>query len=91
MRRAIALALVIAGATSAAGAQWLGYPAKNIPRTAAGKPILSAPAPRTADGKPDLSGVWQPTPEADGPAGGIEGIRSPKYMVNVMRANPTPS
>ena len=44
------------------GAQWLGYPAKNIPRTADGKPNLSAPAPRTADSKPDLSGIWQPTP-----------------------------
>ena len=85
MRRVLITALVIIGATSAVGAQWLGYPAKNIPRTADGKPILSAPAPRTADGKPDLSGVWQPTPEADGPAGGIEGIRSPKYMIDVMR------
>lgn len=41
-----------------AQAQWLNYPDPRIPRTADGKPILTAPAPRTADGKPDLSGVW---------------------------------
>ncbi len=29
------------------------------PKTADGKPNLSAPAPRTADGKPDLSGLWE--------------------------------
>jgi hypothetical protein len=40
-------------------AQWLGYPTPGIPRTADGKPNLSAPAPRTADGKPDLSGIYQ--------------------------------
>lgn len=39
-------------------AQWVRYPTPGIPRTADGKPNLSAPAPRTADGKPDLSGVW---------------------------------
>jgi hypothetical protein len=39
-------------------AQWLHYPTPGIPRTADGKPNLSAPAPRAADGKPDLSGVW---------------------------------
>jgi hypothetical protein len=41
-----------------APAQWLNYPAPGIPRTADGKPNLSAPRPLTADGKPDLSGVW---------------------------------
>jgi hypothetical protein len=42
-----------------AHAQWLDYPAPGIPRTAEGKPNLSAPAPRGSDGKPDLSGVWK--------------------------------
>src|SRR5262245_15574624 len=41
-----------------AGAQWLDHPTPGTPRTADGKPDLTAPAPRTADGKPDLSGVW---------------------------------
>jgi hypothetical protein len=36
----------------------LNYPTPGIPRTADGKPNLSAPAPRTSDGKPDLSGLW---------------------------------
>ena len=41
-------------------AQWLNLPTPGIPRTANGKPNLTAPAPRTPDGKPDLSGMWQP-------------------------------
>jgi hypothetical protein len=41
-------------------AQWVKVPRANIPRTADGKPNLSAPAPRSPDGKPDLSGVWEP-------------------------------
>ena len=41
-------------------AQWLNLPTPGIPRTADGKPILTAPAPRTPYGKPDLSGMWQP-------------------------------
>src|SRR5712692_5687197 len=40
-------------------AQWLDYKTPGIPRTADGKPNLSAPAPRTAEGKPDLSGIWR--------------------------------
>ena len=39
-------------------AQWPKHPTTGLPRTADGKPDLSAPAPRTPDGKPDLSGVW---------------------------------
>jgi hypothetical protein len=41
-------------------AQWLNFPTPSIPRTADGKPNLTAPAPRTPDGKPDLSGLWRP-------------------------------
>jgi hypothetical protein len=44
------------------GAQWLDWRTPGIPRSADGKPNLSAPAPRTPDGKPDLSGLWQPAP-----------------------------
>jgi len=40
-------------------AQWADRPTPGLPRTADGKPNLSAPTPRTADGKPDLSGVWR--------------------------------
>jgi len=41
-------------------AQWLDWRTPGIPRTADGKPNLTAPAPRTPDGKPDFSGLWQP-------------------------------
>ena len=40
-------------------AQWVNYPTRAIPRTADGKPNLTAPAPKTPDGKPDFSGVWE--------------------------------
>jgi hypothetical protein len=43
-------------------AQWLNFRTPGIPRTADGKPNLTAAALRTADGKPDLSGLWQNEP-----------------------------
>jgi hypothetical protein len=55
--KAFAAMMVVAWAVPLS-AQWLHYPTPGIPRTADGKPNLSAPAPRAADGKPDLSGVW---------------------------------
>src|SRR5713226_4979815 len=51
-------------------AQWLGYKAPGIPRTADGKANLAAPAPKTSDGKPDLNGIWR------GPRGSV-------YMQNI--------
>ncbi|HET9569461.1 MAG TPA: DUF3471 domain-containing protein [Vicinamibacterales bacterium] len=39
-------------------AQWINHPTPGIPRTADGKPDLTAPTPRASDGKPDLSGIW---------------------------------
>ena len=56
--RALILALVLCPLTAYASGQWLNYPTAGVPRTADGKPNLSAPAPRAADGKPDLSGLW---------------------------------
>jgi hypothetical protein len=55
--RSIILAVVL---TVPALSQWLNLPTPGIPRTAEGKPNLTAPAPRMPDGKPDLSGLWQP-------------------------------
>ena len=55
MTRALWLLFFIA---TASYAQWLHYPTPGLPRTADGKPNLSAPAPKTADGKPDLTGLW---------------------------------
>jgi hypothetical protein len=40
-------------------AQWLTFKTPGIPRTADGKPDLTAPSPKTPDGKPDLSGLWR--------------------------------
>ena len=42
-----------------ATAQWLNYPDPRIPRTADGKPDLTAGAPKLPDGKPDFSGIWR--------------------------------
>src|SRR5262245_61886007 len=56
IRLVVAATLAMSASLSA---QWLKYPTPGVPRTADGKPNLSAPAPRLADGRPDLSGVWQ--------------------------------
>jgi hypothetical protein len=53
---AVFIAILLGGH---ADAQWLHHRAAGTPRTADGRPDLSAPTPRTADGKPDLSGVWR--------------------------------
>ena len=57
-RIAMALALVVLPVSLCA--QWLDFRTPGIPRTADGKPNLTAPAPRTPDDNPDLSGLWQP-------------------------------
>lgn len=67
MRFCLVALILMAGAIPA-GAQWLDRKTPGIPRTADGKPNLSAPAPRGADGKPDLTGVWNgpdPNPPTD--------------------------
>jgi len=52
-------AIVLTALATPLAAQWVNYPTPGIPRTADGKPNLTAPAPRTPDGKPDLAGLWQ--------------------------------
>jgi len=52
------LAMILCVTSISLTAQWPNHPTTGLPRTADGKPNLSAPAPRSADGKPDLSGVW---------------------------------
>src|SRR5262245_1434434 len=62
MHRQFAVALVLGGclcSPTALEAQWLMYPTAGVPRTADGRPNLTAPPPRAIDGKPDLSGMWQ--------------------------------
>ncbi len=52
------LAVLISFLSVGVNAQWLNFPTPGTPRTADGKPNLTAPAPRALDGTPDLSGVW---------------------------------
>lgn len=55
-------ALMLFAGTMPAAAQWLDRPWPGIPRTADGKPDLTAPAPRGPDGQPDFTGVWNAPP-----------------------------
>lgn len=73
----LALSTLTAGLVSA---QWLNYPSHDIPRTADGKPDLTAPAPRKADGKPDLSGIWHRIHPANAPSGADFGNTVTYYM-----------
>jgi hypothetical protein len=57
--RFFAAVILAAAAPTTLFAQWPSYPNAGVPRTADGKPILSAPAPKTPDGKLDLTGIWQ--------------------------------
>jgi len=68
-------AIVLSAFVTPLSAQWVNRPTPGIPRTAAGKPNLTAPAPRTADGKPDFSGLWE-TISTDGAVGNIA-VRKP--------------
>lgn len=81
------LALVISAALSLpAAAQWLDYPTPGIPRTADGKPNLSAPAPRTPDGKPDLSGLWRVKPGDTGDTDkAVHGIKAQAWAQEVSK------
>ena len=54
--------LMLFAGTMPAAAQWLDRPWPGIPRTADGRPDLTAPAPRGPDGQPDLTGVWNGPP-----------------------------
>ncbi len=58
----VVLTLLFAGTASA---QWFGYKTPGLPRTADGKPILTAPRPTLPDGKPDLTGLWRLEPKTN--------------------------
>jgi hypothetical protein len=69
-------------------AQWPDYPTANVPRTADGKPNLTAPAPRTSDGKADLSGIWA---AGLGIGGGQRGQRGQRGTATAAPAAPPPA
>jgi len=73
-----ALALVMP-----ANAQWINYPTRGVPRTADGKPNLSAPPPKTADGKPDLSGMWGWEENRSCPADGCPDARVGQEFISI--------
>ena len=81
---ASALTVALAAITTPIAGQWVNHPTKGLPRTADGKPDLAAPTPRTPDGRVDLSGIWQSERDPKGTPGGVEGIVSPRYMINIM-------
>lgn len=56
MRLRLTAILLLGGSLSFA--QWPSTKTPGIPRTADGKPNLTAEVPRTPDRKPDLSGLW---------------------------------
>ena len=68
--RTIVLATAAFAFSMTVHAQWLNERTPGIPRTADGKPNLTAPAPRTTEGKPDFSGIWLASPH-------------PAYMLNI--------
>ena len=78
---AVAIAVVMAGASAALGAQWFSYPSPRAPRTAAGIVDLTAATPRLANGKPDLSGVWMT-------ADPLCAIRGTAPIADLLRMNP---
>ena len=75
---AFAAAMLLAAVT--ASPQWLRFPTPGTPRTADGKPNLSAPTPHAADGHPDLTGIWEVVGDLVMPTDGR--VRS-KYVYNI--------
>lgn len=64
-------------------AQWLNYPTPGVPRTADGKPNLSAPTPRMANGKPDLSGVWDADHKPNCPPRGCDDTPAAREFLDI--------
>ena len=87
MRAAAIASVLLAALCSApsAQAQWAQVHDRALPRTADGKPNLTAPAPKAADGQPDLGGIW--VVETAPPPPGVQTVEgdlpTPRYLVNI--------
>lgn len=81
-RKPALLVLGIAVLAAPLAAQW-NYPTSGVPRTADGKPNLSAPTPRTPDGKPDFSGTWDVEHNKPCPPEGCVDFYAPQEFGNV--------
>jgi hypothetical protein len=66
--RLLLTVITLTALTTSVAAQWLNHPTPGIPRTADGKPNLTAPAPHTSDGHLDFTGLWNGPDDADVPA-----------------------
>jgi hypothetical protein len=63
-----------------AGAQWLHYPTKGVPRDGKGAVNMDAPAPKTADGHPDLSGLWEAEKRPCPPGGCFDQMINEQFL-----------
>lgn len=63
-----------------AGAQWLHYPSRGVPRKADGAPDMDAPAPKAADGHPDLSGLWKAEERPCPPGGCFDQMINEQFL-----------
>jgi hypothetical protein len=79
----IVLGLLVVALSLPLAAQWLNYPTPGVPRTADGKPNLSAPTPRTAQGKPDFSGMWEMEHNRPCPADGCADTQASQEFLNI--------
>ena len=68
-------------------AQWLNYPAPDVPRTKDGKPNLSTRAPRARNGEPDLSGIWRAAADPQGKPEGVENEIFPRHFLKPLTSN----
>jgi hypothetical protein len=90
-RCVLAAFILMASVPAAIFAQWPSYPSAGVPRTADGKPNLSAPAPKTADGKPDLTGIWQNDRTVGGTVAARTGANPPatnEDLIAIARRSP---
>jgi len=71
---AIVMIVLLSGSSATLSAQWIKIALAETPRTADGRPDLSAPTPKFDDGTPDLSGIWLRAPGINAPRDNRAGL-----------------